>query len=66
MAKIVKSKTLSLRLRPEVKDAGHRAAERANRSLSSLIEVLLIEHCQSLHLLPKGDGRAPSPRRSRG
>jgi hypothetical protein len=58
MTKETKSATLLLRMRPDVKAAGHEAAEQSNRSLSSLIETLLIQHCRELGLLPaEGVGR---------
>jgi hypothetical protein len=46
-------------MRPDVKAAAHVAAKQANRSLSALIETLLIEHCQKLGLLPV-EGRKPT------
>jgi predicted HicB family RNase H-like nuclease len=59
MAKDTKSAAFLVRMRPDVKAAAHVAAKQANRSLSALIETLLIEHCQKLGLLPV-EGRKPT------
>ena len=37
---------LQMRMSQSVKDAGEKAAAAQNRSLSSLLETLLIEHCE--------------------
>ena len=39
-------------MRPDVKGAGEYAAEDDNRSLASLMEVLLIEHLRAKGYLP--------------
>jgi hypothetical protein len=57
MAKDTKSASLLVRMRPDVKAAGHLAADRSNRSLSALIETLLIEHCREQGLLPTESGK---------
>lgn len=41
-----------VRMRPDVKGAGEYAAEDDNRSLASLMEVLLIEHLRAKGYLP--------------
>jgi hypothetical protein len=51
-----KTAVFAVRMRPSVKAAGEKAAAEANRSLSSLMETLLIEHLESRGLL-KGRGR---------
>jgi hypothetical protein len=61
MTKQTKSATLLFRMWPDVKAEGHEAAERPNRSLSSLIETLLIEHCRELGLLT-AEGSRPRGR----
>ena len=53
-----KTETLSLRMDPDVKQAAERAAAQDRRSLSSLIEILLIAHCKALGFLTE-EGRLP-------
>jgi hypothetical protein len=48
----------TMRMDPEVKQAAEKAAVQDRRSLSSLIEVLLIRYCQERGLLTEG-GRLP-------
>ena len=48
MGRITGQKTavLTLRIAPRIKAAAERAAEQDHRSVTNLIEVLLIEHCR--------------------
>jgi hypothetical protein len=41
-----------LRVDPAVKAAAEQAAQLDRRSLTNLVEVLLIDHCKSLNLYP--------------
>lgn len=42
-----KTTTVTLRVTPELKAAAEVAADRDHRSLTSLIEVLILNHCKS-------------------
>jgi len=46
----VKTATMTLRVDPKIKAAVEAAAEREHRSITSLIEVLILNHCRSLGL----------------
>jgi hypothetical protein len=48
----IKTATLTLRVDPEIKAAAEKAAAHDRRSLTKLVEVLLVEHCRSLNLHP--------------
>lgn len=48
-----KSAAFAVRMRPSVKAAGEKAAADENRSLSSLMETLLIEYLKDKGYLPK-------------
>lgn len=48
-----KSAQFMIRMRPTVKAAGEKAAAADNRSLSALMEMLLIEHLTAEGFLPK-------------
>ena len=48
----IKTATVTLRVDPTVKAAAELAAQHDRRSLTNLIEVLLINHCRSLNLYP--------------
>lgn len=48
----VKTATLTLRLDPKIKAAAEAAAEHDHRSLTSLVEVLIVTHCKKLGLTP--------------
>ena len=48
----IKTATMTLRVDPEIKAAAEKAAALDRRSLTSLIEVLLVAHCKSLSLFP--------------
>ena len=43
-----KTATLNLRIDPIVKEAARMAAQREQRSIANLIEVLIRQHCESL------------------
>jgi hypothetical protein len=53
----LRSKPFQIRMRPSVKTAGEKAAKADNRSLSSLIETLLIEYLTAKGYFGKGKGR---------
>jgi len=48
----IKTATVTLRVDPAVKAAAELAAQHDRRSLTNLVEVLLINHCRSLNLYP--------------
>ena len=54
MVERTKTKTaiVTLRVDPQVKAAARLAAKRDHRSLTSLIEVLILQHCKTLHIIP--------------
>ena len=41
---------MTLRVDPKIKAAAEAAAEREHRSITSLIEVLILNHCRALGL----------------
>jgi hypothetical protein len=47
--------TIGFRVEPYVKDAAERAAAKDRRSLSSLLEKILVEFLSSQHFLPQQD-----------
>ena len=49
----VKTATLTVRLDPKIKAAAEAEDVRENRSLTSLLEVLILEHCRTLGLSPE-------------
>jgi hypothetical protein len=49
----LRSDDLTIRIRPDLKTAARKAAEQDHRSLSSLIEKLLTEHCEKAGTLRK-------------
>ena len=49
----VKTATLTVRLDPRIKAAAEAAAEHEHRSLTSLLEVLIVNHCRTLGLSPE-------------
>lgn len=49
----VKTATLTVRIDPRIKAAAEAAAEQDNRSLTSLLEVLIVNHCRALGLSPE-------------
>jgi hypothetical protein len=48
----IKTATMTLRLDPRIKAAAEMAAQRDHRSITSLIEVLILNHCRSVGLNP--------------
>lgn len=48
----VKTATMTLRVDPKIKAAVEAAARREHRSITSLIEVLILNHCRSVGLNP--------------
>jgi hypothetical protein len=48
----VKTATMTLRVDPEIKAAAEKAAAHDRRSLTNLVEVLLVDHCKALNLYP--------------
>ena len=48
-----KSATLNLRIEPDIKEAAERAAADDRRSLTSLVEKLLVDHLRKKGYLPK-------------
>lgn len=47
-----KTAMMTLRVSPEVKVAAEMAAERDHRSVTSVIEVLILNHCRTLDIHP--------------
>ena len=43
-----KTMTLNLRINPALKDALREAAEKDHRSISNMIEVLILRHCEEI------------------
>jgi hypothetical protein len=56
----VKSATLTLRLGPRIKAAAEAAAQHEHRSLTSFIEVMVVNHCPTLGLNPERFAKKPS------
>ena len=44
----LKSTNLNLRITPEVREALRKAAEQDHRSISNMVEYLIVQHCQRL------------------
>ena len=47
-----KTAVMTLRVDPQIKHAAELAAERDNRSLTSLVEVLILNHCKQVNIDP--------------
>ncbi len=47
-----KTAVMTLRVDPRVKSAAEQAAEHDHRSLTSLVEVLIINHCKTININP--------------
>ena len=47
---ILKSTNLNLRIAPEVREALRQAAEREHRSISNMVEYLIVQHCQRVNI----------------
>jgi hypothetical protein len=58
----IKTATMTLRIDPEIKAAAEKAAARDRRSLTNLVEVLLVNHCRSLNLYPSVLSSSESPK----
>jgi hypothetical protein len=50
-----KTATLTLRIEPRIKAAAEAAAYRDRRSVASLVEVLILEHCRAVSIPVDGD-----------
>lgn len=48
----IKTATLTVRIDPMIKAAAEAAAAHERRSLTSLLEVLILNHCRTLGLTP--------------
>lgn len=48
----IKTSVMTLRVSPEIKAAAELAAARDHRSVTSLIEVLILNHCKSVNIEP--------------
>jgi hypothetical protein len=55
MEKRIKTAQVNLRLEPALKEAAEKAAEADRRSLTSLVEKLLVDHLQATGFLPAPD-----------
>ncbi len=55
----VKTATLTVRLDPKIKAAAEAAAEYEHRSLTNFLEVLIVNHCQTLGLSPDHSAKEP-------
>lgn len=55
----VKTATLTVRLDPKIKAAAEAAAQQEHRSLTSFLEVLIINHCRTLGLSPENFAKKP-------
>jgi hypothetical protein len=60
-----KTSVMTLRVSPEIKAAAALAAERDHRSVTSLIEVLILNHCKSLNIEPPTIELKETPNESR-
>ena len=60
-----KTSVMTLRVSPEVKAAAELAAERDHRSVTSLIEVLILNHCKSMNIQPPTIEPKETPNESR-
>jgi len=48
----IKTATMTLRVDPEVKAVAELAAKKDRRSVTSLIEVLILDHCKTVGIEP--------------
>lgn len=55
----VKTATMTLRLDPKIKAAAEAAAEQEHRSITSLIEVLILNHCRAIGVDPAKSVKEP-------
>ncbi len=49
----IKTATITVRIDPKIKAAAEAAAEHDHRSLTSLLEILIVNHCRVLGLSPE-------------
>lgn len=56
-----KTTTVTLRVTPELKAAAEAAADRDHRSLTGLIEVLIINHCKTQNISITAPKKEVSP-----
>lgn len=59
-----KTDTINLRMSPAIKDLLRAAAEREHRTLSNMLEVLILEHCRR-YGIPQEDGEPGAGRTGR-
>jgi hypothetical protein len=59
-----KTETVNLRLSPKMKELLRIAAEREHRTLSNMIEALVLDYCESKGI-PMEQGRKVPPRATR-
>lgn len=52
-----KSETLTLRTTAQIKDLLRLAAEQEHRSVTSMVEVLVLSHAREIGLIPQYPGR---------
>jgi len=56
-----KTAVMTMRVSPQVKAAAEIAAQHENRSVTSLVEVLIINHCKALNInLENRDHKEPT------
>jgi hypothetical protein len=57
-----KTEAINLRMAPGMKDLLRRAAEHEHRTLSNMLEVLILDYCR-VHNLMEAKGTASTPQR---
>ena len=57
-----KTAVMTLRVDPRIKAAAEVAAKRDHRSLTSLIEVLILNHCKTLNITPVSSESEETPK----
>lgn len=63
MKKEAKTAAIMVRITPTLKEAATHAASLDQRTLTSLIEKLLTDHCREQGLLPEDERPAPMPKK---
>lgn len=48
----VKTATMTFRVDPKIKAVAEAAAEKEHRSITSLVEVLILKHCRLVGIIP--------------
>lgn len=56
-----KTAVMTLRVSPSVKAAAKRAAEHDHRSVTNLLEVLILDHCKTLNIRLEPNAPKESP-----